>query len=187
MTTKQYVSDQQVRGLTNEILRQMAVDGWRPDYVVGLTRGGLTPALMISHYLKVPMETLKINLRDGAGDCESNAWMPEDAFGYLEGGLRQWSEQSSDPGLRKKILVVDDINDNGATLNWLMSDWQSSCMPNQDQTWEQIWGDNVRFAVLYDNLASQCRVSTHYAGQEINRAEEDCWIVFPWENWWEAR
>lgn len=184
--TKKLVSMEQVHGLTNEILQQMAVDRWRPDYVVGITRGGLTPALLISHYLKVPMETIKINLRDGSGDCESNTWMAEDAFGYLEGWQRQSSEQCSDPGLRKKILVVDDINDSGATLNWLMTDWQSSCMPNEDETWERIWGDNVRFAVLYDNLASQCRIGTHYAGQEINKAEEDCWIVFPWENWWGA-
>ena len=54
-----------VESLTNEILRQMNKDSWRPDYVVGLTRGGLLPAVLLSQYLDVPMETLKVSLRDG--------------------------------------------------------------------------------------------------------------------------
>jgi len=36
---------------TQEILRQIHLDAWRPDYVVGLTRGGLVPANLISQYL----------------------------------------------------------------------------------------------------------------------------------------
>ena len=48
------VSWTDVEKQTQEILRQLHLDQWRPDYVVGLTRGGLTPANLISQYLGCP-------------------------------------------------------------------------------------------------------------------------------------
>ncbi len=78
---KIYYSWQDVEHHTQEILRQIHADAWRPDYVVGLTRGGLVPANLISQYLGCRMETLKVSLRDDT-ECESNLWMAEDAFGH---------------------------------------------------------------------------------------------------------
>lgn len=150
--------------LVAKICRSISMDTWRPDYVVGLTRGGLMPAVMISHYLHTPMQSLDISLRD-SGSCVSNLGMAEDAFAG------------------KNILVVDDINDQGNTLNWLMNDWSSGCFPTNEK-WSQVWGNNVRFAVVVDNLASQCSVPMQYWGMEVNKAEDLMWIDFPWEDWW---
>ena len=164
---KIYYSWQDVENQTQEILRQLQRDAWRPDYVVGLTRGGLVPANLISQYLEVPMETLKVSLRDG-GQTESNCWMAEDAFGYKQ-------------EISKNILIVDDINDSGATLNWIKQDWPSSCLPN-DPKWLNVWGNNVRIAVLVDNLSSKFSRRVDYCAETINKAEEDVWIVYPWES-----
>ena len=150
--------------LVSDIIRQITNSDWRPDYVVGITRGGLSAAVMISHYFNVRMETLKISLRDEDHGQESNLWMAEDA---LNG---------------KNILIVDDINDSGSTFNWLMTDWPSGCLP-YDPKWETLWNNNVRFAVLVDNLASKCSVGMDYYGMEINKKEND-WVVFPYESWW---
>jgi uncharacterized protein len=175
---KIYYSWQDVENQTQEILRQLQRDAWRPDYVVGLTRGGLVPANLISQYLEVPMETLKVSLRDnGENGCESNLWMAEDAFGH-----RDFDPMTSDDG-RKRILIVDDINDSGATLNWIMKDWQSSCFP-KDKRWKEIWSNTVRVAVLVDNDASKSKLNVSYSAVDLNKADEDCWIVFPWEDWW---
>ena len=38
---KIYVSHDDVQRMTGDILRQLHVDGWRPDAIVGITRGGL--------------------------------------------------------------------------------------------------------------------------------------------------
>jgi hypoxanthine-guanine phosphoribosyltransferase len=124
---------------------------------------------MISHWFDVPCETVKISLRDG-GECESKLWMAEDAFGYNK-------------DKRTNILLVDDINDSGATFNWLMDDWPSGCFPN-DPVWETVWNNNVRFAVVVDNLSSKCNVKMDYSGMEVNKAEKDVWIEFPYEDWW---
>ena len=181
---KTYFTNEKVQGLTQEVLCQMARDSWVPDYVVGLTRGGLVPALLISHYLNVPMHTLRVNLRDHAVDSpESNLWMAEEAFGYISEDQRGSSGTRFDPDFRKNILIVDDMNDSGATLNWIKQDWQQSCLPN-NPAWDSIWGSNVRFAVLVDNLASKFNSKVDYMGAEINKADEDQWIVFPWENWY---
>ena len=169
--------------LISKICREIANSDWRPDYVVGLTRGGLLPAVMISHYLNVPCETLKICLRDHGG-TESNLWMPEDAIGYVpledrkqHGGFHHIEM------LKKKILIVDDINDSGATLNWLMEDWEKS-VTVADPEWSSIWNHNVRFAVVVDNLSSECAVKMDYCGMEVNKEENDVWVDFPYEEWW---
>lgn len=165
---KLIIDHNQFDGLVAKICRDISASGWRPDYIVGLTRGGLLPAVMISHYFDVRCETLKVSLRDDDG-CESNLWMAEDAFGCYD--------------KPKNILIVDDINDQGSTLNWIMDDWQQSCFPDGNR-WQQLWNDNVRFAVVVDNLSSQCKVSVDYVGMEINKAEKDVWIEFPYEEWW---
>jgi xanthine phosphoribosyltransferase len=161
---KLIINDRKFKGLVSTICREIAADNWKPDFIVGLTRGGLLPAVMISHYLNVPMQSLDISLRDG-GECTSNLGMAEDAF------------------YGKNILVVDDINDQGSTLNWLMNDWPSGCFPD-DPHWQQVWSNNVRFAVVVDNLSSQCSVGMNYCGMEVNKAENDVWIEFPYEEWW---
>jgi len=164
-TPKIYYSDRDVRRYVHNIIRAMQQDDWRPDYVVGLTRGGLVPANMISQYLDVRMECLKVSLRDHTDSQESNLWMAEDAYNG------------------KNILIVDDINDTGATLTWIRQDWTSGCLPDDDK-WNTVWNNNVRFAVLVDNQNSEFD-NIDYSSVEINKAEEDVWIVFPWENWWE--
>ena len=164
---------------TQEILRQLHQDSWRPDYVVGLTRGGLVPANLISQYLECRMETLKVSLRDSA-EQESNLWMAEDAFGY-----RDFDPMISGDG-RKNILIVDDINDSGATLNWIREDWMSGCLP-KDKRWKEVWGSNVRVACLYDNESSKSKLDVTYSAVTVNKADKDVWIVFPWENWWQSK
>jgi len=161
---KLVIDNTKFKGLVASICRELVADNWRPDYIVGLTRGGLLPAVMISHYLNIPMQSLDVSLRDG-GECTSNLGMAEDAFAG------------------KNILIVDDINDQGSTLNWIMNDWPSGCFP-YDERWEYIWGNNVRFAVIVDNLSSQCAVGMNYWGMEVNKAENDVWIEFPYEEWW---
>ena len=194
MNNKLVIDYKEITSLVSKIARELALGNWKPDYIVGLTRGGLVPAVMLSHYLDIPMFTLNVSLRDGDGR-ESNLWMAEDALGpqtkdrFINdandiGSILEAASSLLEEGATyKNILIVDDINDQGSTINWIMDDWKSSCLPG-DPSWDEVWNNNVRFAVLVDNLSSKCNVSMDYAGMEINKAENDVWVDFPWEDWW---
>ena len=191
---KQILTEKDLKSLVMEICRKISISGWRPDYIVGINRGGLVPAVMISHYLEVPMKSLMVSLRDG-GECVSDCGMAEDALGYPK--KEQFVSDENDvaavldaagslleQGVNfKHILIVDDINDTGATFNWIMNDWPSICLPD-DPDWQHVWNNNVRFAVLVDNLSSNCNVKMDYVGMEVNKAENNVWVEFPYEAWW---
>lgn len=190
---KLFVSQKDLKKLVTIICKNIEDSNWRPDYIVGITRGGLIPAVMISEYFNIPMHTLNVSLRDSDSGPESNLWMAEDAFGYIPKEERQDAEfeithlpvagDASDPKRRKNILIVDDINDSGATINWILQDWPSGCMPN-DRAWSRIWNNNVRLAVLFNNAASESNMLPDYIGKNIDKSKNNVWVDFPWESWW---
>ena len=179
MIKKHYYTWDDVEKACTNIVLQMYKDGWRPDYIVGITRGGNIPATILSNMLDVRCEALKVSLRDDEQGPETNCWMSEDAFGYID--LEERETCRWDINKRKNILIVDDINDTGATFNWIKQDWQSSCLPNEDNAWNAVWANNVRFATITENLSSDFG-DVRYSVHEVNKAEEDVWLVYPWEN-----
>mgnify|MGYP001238705720 FL=1 len=145
---------------------KMYNDKWRPDYIVGLNRGGLPISVILSHLLDCNHYALDVRLRDGHGEGpESNLWMAEDAFGY-----------EKEP---RNILIVDGINDTGATFNWIKQDWPAGCLPH-DPKWDTVWGSNVRFATMCEKTHTKFD-GVDYYWDEIDTSEKDTWIVFPWE------
>ena len=86
----------------NSIAMQMFKDEWRPDYIVGITRGGLVPAVLLSHATDIPMKTLCVQLESKGLDenTERNAEMAKHA-------LKEY----------KKILIIDDNSDIRLILN----------------------------------------------------------------------
>lgn len=74
------------------------------------------------------------------------------------------------PENTQDILVVDDICDSGETLNFvddLLSERNVS----------------YKMATLVFNIAQDIFEPDYY-GTEINKEENNCWVVFPWEQWW---
>ena len=175
MIKKHYYSWTDIDSYANSIITQMFKDNWKPDYIVGLTRGGLPLAVILSNRTDIPMQTLNVSFRDG-GNVESNVQMAEDAFGMFQQGHAQEG---------KNILIVDDINDTGATFNWIKDDWSklynfADGVIGDSTRWDSVWGNNVRFAVITENLSSEFGL-VNYSTHEVNKAEEDVWLVYPWE------
>ncbi len=129
----------------------VARDGWRPDYVVGVGRGGLVPATWMSHAIGLPM--LSIDLSAKLAD-------------FCDDLLVKLAARAA-AGAR--LLVVDDINDSGGTILHLRESLKRAGAPDEA----------VRFAVLIDNVRSRARGD--YRAQEIDRAVTKDWFVFPWE------
>lgn len=69
----------------------------KPSLIVGVARGGLIPAVHLSHALGVPLEVLMWQTRDGDKQLPN----PRIAQVIDEGGL---------------VVFVDDINDSGKTF-----------------------------------------------------------------------
>lgn len=161
---RSYLTWEDVGPLCNNVIAQMIDQSWTPTVVVGITRGGLTPAAMISHYLNVPMCSLDVSLRDNTGPFggPTHTWIPE--------------EIAND----HRILVVDDINDSGATFEWIRDDWANSVQFTEPKAYDWPWS-HIKFAALVHNDAS--RQTTDFVGMRINKAKDPSWICFPWETW----
>ena len=170
------ISYQQMHGHVMELIRQIHIDDWRPDYVVGINPNGLFPAILISQYMRVPLYTLKVTFVDGTeDDCDHNAWMADDAFGFQSAFIE------SEVNNQKNILIVNSINNQGKTISWIKNDWMQSCLPN-DPKWKKVWGNNVRTAVIVNNICSNEEVD--YCSLEINSIETPIEIILPTEKWW---
>jgi hypoxanthine phosphoribosyltransferase len=137
---QEYLSDIDVKNCLMDIIRQMYIDGFKPDVVVGLVRGGSVPANLISQFLDIPCYMVNKD---------------EDTHILPDG---------------KNILVIDDINDTGKALtdvsNYLTFNYEA----------------NFKYATLVSNMGSTFEVD--YFSVDINKLDEEVWIVFPWENWW---
>jgi len=157
---KVYYKWNQVDDAVHNIILQMYNDNWRPEVIIGLTRGGLTPAVKLSNLTGIPMHTLDVRLRDTfkGYKLESNSEFAKQA---LQG---------------HNILIVDDINDSGETLEWIYNDWKGTWTSRESKT---MWHSNVRVACLIDNTASDFDID--YSATQINKVDDPQWIVFPWE------
>ena len=120
---------------------------WEPQCIVGLTRGGLIPAVTFSHMFNVKLYTLNISLRDGKAPSTTFDWKQMEKY--------------------DRILIVDDINDSGATLHEVHNQFYGRAL------------QNPRFATLLSKRSSKMDVDV--AGEHINKSRDNDWIVFPWE------
>lgn len=139
------------------IARAIKSSGWTPDYIVGIVRGGATPAVFLSHKLNVPVVMVAWSTRDkNIYNNESNCWIPED---IMDG---------------KKILIVDDIVDGGDTIRELLEDWQQSV-----SGLGKLNTDNVKIAAMWFNPSQSVSVDFYHC--IVDRNEDPRWVVFPWE------
>jgi len=79
------------------VLSQIKQERVQPTVIVGLSRGGLIPAVILSHKLNIPMIPVSYSSKRGAGDNRDH----NNVLPHIEDEC---------------ILVVDDIADSGLTL-----------------------------------------------------------------------
>ena len=64
MTEKYIITHEDQMQLQSDIIRQMTRDGFLPDVIIGVSRGGLPIGVMYSHYYDTPFIPFKGSLRD---------------------------------------------------------------------------------------------------------------------------
>jgi len=130
---------------------QLAADDWAPDFIIGVGRGGLVPAVFLSHASGLPM--LSVDFSSQVEDFSDEPLVK--LAMRTRGGER--------------LLFLDDINDSGRTIAHLRRALAAAgAVPG-----------SVRFATLIDNISSAERVD--YRHRTIDRRETKDWFVFPWE------
>ena len=152
--TKLWYKWNEMRRDVNTLCREILLDGFNPEVIVGLSRGGLTPGVMMSHWMQKPFKPVKASLRD---------------FPEWEDYLPKKTDE--------RVLIVDDICDSGETFDRIKSYIKG---PRINQPLELPV--EVRFATLWWN--NECNVEPHYYVNEIAKDSTGTWIHFPWESWW---
>lgn len=149
------------------ITNQIKSVGFKPDYILGLTRGGLFPAVMLSHYFNVPMIPINISLRDFTTNLD---FVQEQVKNTVGKNVLH----------TKQILVVDDIVDTGETLHELFKVFAK--IKNSSPTHKT---DNIKSAALFFNTTNKAKFQPDFCGREIDKTKENNWIVFnSFEDWW---
>ena len=93
MSKKLWYTWVEMRRDVNTLCRAITLDKFDPDCIIGISRGGLTPGVMVSHYFEKPFKPIKAALRD---------------FPDWEDYLPKKTD--------RRILIVDDICDGGGTF-----------------------------------------------------------------------
>jgi hypoxanthine phosphoribosyltransferase len=137
----------QVRVLADELARSE----WTPSFIIGIGRGGLAPAVYLSHATGLPMLSV-----DHSSQVED----------FSDAPLVRLAARTRDG---ERLLFVDDINDTGATIGKLRAALATAGAVRH----------SVRFATLLDNSQSKERVE--YRAETIDRRVRKDWFVFPWE------
>jgi hypoxanthine phosphoribosyltransferase len=129
----------------------MDAEGWRPSLLVGVGRGGLTPAVYLSHRMGLQLVSIDHSAKIAPFGQE------------LVTVLAQRTRDGD------HLLFVEDINDSGKTIGEI----------REALTAEGADLSQIRFAVLLNNLNSSQTVD--YWFRAIDRRVDKDWFVFPWE------
>jgi len=128
-----------------------AAEPWTPTLLVGIGRGGLTPAVFLSHRMGLPLVSIDHSTKI--------AQFGEELVAVLARRTRDGD----------RLLFVEDINDSGRTIGEIRNALAT----------EGAIANRIRFAVLLDNVRSSQRVD--YRSRQIDRSVDKDWFVFPWE------
>ena len=118
MSKKLWYKWDEMRRDVNTLCRTISLDKFDPQVIVGISRGGLTPGVMISHWMQRPFKPIKTSLRD---------------FPEWEDYLPKKTDE--------RVLIVDDICDSGETFQKI-SDFIKERGVSVEVRFASLWWNN---------------------------------------------
>ena len=119
MMNKWWYKWDEMRRDVNTLCRNITLDKFDPEVIVGLSRGGLTPGVMISHWMQKPFKPIKTSLRD---------------FPEWEDYLPKATDE--------RVLIVDDICDSGETFSKIAYHIKACGVNEVDVRFASLWWNN---------------------------------------------
>lgn len=137
------------RDLSRRLAGKIAEAGLRPDIIVAVARGGYVPARMLCDYLDIKdLSSIQIVHYTAGAEKKRQARLVESPARDMEG---------------MHVLLVDDVNDTGDTLELARSHFAEAGVRS------------FRIAVL-DHKSGSSLMPDFYARKVINWR----WIIYPW-------
>lgn len=138
-----------------KIARAVTLDDFKPQLIVGVLRGGIIPAVYLSHWFGCSLASTSWTTRDDA--VVNNGTIDDAVYEAIASN--------------KHVLLVDDICDSGLTLKQIFENIKEKTELHA----------NLKSAVLHYNIG-QDTFEPDYCHLEINNEDDPSWVVYPWED-----
>lgn len=146
------INEKKVQSMCFEVYYQIHRDNFKPEVVIGISRGGLVPLGYIVGENMLNIRTIRtINVQSYSDEKKRSAI--QIPFALHTEDLKNF----------KSILIVDDLVDSGKTMEHVIQILR-----------EDLPGTTIKIATLFYKNTS-CIEPDYYA------EETEDWIVFPWE------
>ncbi|TXT42031.1 MAG: phosphoribosyltransferase [Spirochaetes bacterium] len=155
---KYHFTYQNIHKTAKSMADRVKASGFDPDVIVAIGSGGFIPARIIRTYLGKPILAVGIAYYD-AHDKPTE--VPRKV---------QWIEEAERKLSGKKILLIDEVDDSRATLEYCIRELMSHHPAG------------IAVAVLHNKDKPKKgsipeEVALYIAGEEL----PDVWIVYPWD------
>lgn len=158
---KIYISPNDLLADAFDLSWQVFDSGFRPDYLLGVWRGGTPVAIAMQELLQllgVETDHLAIRSASYTGIAQRQHTVAVDGLDYLQGKLFS----------NTRILLVDDVHDTGLSLQQVIADLDRLCPQGRPE---------IRIATPWFKPGNNqtARIPDYFVH------ESDAWLVFPHE------
>ncbi len=143
------ISWSEVQRLCQRLATLIRESGYRPDIVIAIGRGGYVPARLVCDYLDImALTSIKVEHYLSGSDKQKQAIIRYPLHTDIK---------------RQRVLLVDDVNDSGDTLQVATKHLQT------------FQPDEFRTAVMHHKITTTSSVD-YYARKVIKWR----WLIYPW-------
>jgi hypoxanthine phosphoribosyltransferase len=158
VTRKYFLSYAHIHQSVRALAARIQASGFDPDLIVAIGTGGFIPARILKTYLNRPIFTVGISYY---GPDNLPAESPRTI---------QWIDEVEKKLLGKKVLLVDEVDDSRATLEYCLRELLTH-KPAE-----------IAVAVLHNKKKEKRgrippEIHRYFAGEEL----DDRWICYPWD------
>ncbi|UYP45984.1 Xanthine phosphoribosyltransferase [Candidatus Lokiarchaeum ossiferum] len=153
-----YFTYTQMHRLVQKLAEEIKKDGFNPDFMIAIGTGGFIPARMLKIYINKKVLTVGLSYYDDDNN-------PMEHLQKI-----QWLENDQEKLRGKKVLLVDEVNDSGSTLEYTLKELLA-CDPEE-----------IAVVVLHDKEKEKKghippEIKKYYVGEKTGPG----WIHYPWE------
>ncbi len=153
-----YFTYTQMHRLVRKVASQIEEDQFDPDFMIAIGTGGFIPARILKIYMDKKVLTVGLSYYDDDNN-------PKPTLIKI-----QWLENDQEKIRGKKILLVDEVNDSGLTLEYTLQELLK-CDPKE-----------IAVLVLHDKKKEKKgmipgAIKRYYVGEITGSG----WIHYPWE------